>query len=174
MTYTGNVTKTGAGALTLSGATNTGAGNFTLTGGTLNANSNGALGTGTFTIGTGTTLENSSAGSVTLTGGANVWNGDFTYTGATQSLDLGTGAVILTASLQATVSAQTLAVGGAVGDGASTFGLTKAGAGTLVLNGNNNYDGTTALSAGTLTLGGNNTLSGAIIELRRRLRHLVP
>lgn len=163
VTYTGDVTKTGAGTLTVSGPANAGSGDFTLAGGTLNANSNGALGTGTFTIGAGTTLDNGSAGLVTLTGSANVWNGNFTYTGATQSLDLGTGAVTLAGNVQATVSGQTLTVGGAVADGVNTFNLTKAGAGTLVLNGNNTYDGTTTLSTGVLTMAGNNVLSGAII-----------
>ena len=161
-TFTANVIKTGAGALTVSGAMNSGTGGFTLTGGTLNANSNGALGTGTFTINAGTTLDNTSAGSLTLTGGSNIWNGDFTYTGATQSLNLGTGAVTMGANIQATVSGNTLTAAGGITDGASTFSLTKAGAGTLVLNGNNTYDGTTTVSAGTLTLGGNNSGAGGV------------
>ncbi|MGC3968185.1 MAG: autotransporter-associated beta strand repeat-containing protein [Pirellulales bacterium] len=50
---------------------------------------------------------------------------------------------------------QTLTVG-AVGDGGNARGLTKAGAGTLVLSGANTYTGPTLVSAGILTLSGNN------------------
>jgi autotransporter-associated beta strand protein len=40
-------------------------------------------------------------------------------------------------------------------DGAGTFGLTKAGSGSLVLSGTTTYDGTTTISAGTLVLQNN-------------------
>ena len=42
--------------------------------------------------------------------------------------------------------------------GSSSFGVTKAGPGTMILNSNNTYTGATAIGAGTLTLGA----SGAI------------
>ena len=42
----------------------------------------------------------------------------------------------------------TLAVSGAIGDGASSFGITKSGSGPLVLSGNNSYDGTTTVKTG--------------------------
>jgi autotransporter-associated beta strand protein len=163
LTLNAKVLKTGAGALTLSNASNTGAGGFSLLGGTLNANANGALGTGTFTIAAGTTLNNTGGGLATLTGGANVWTGDFTYTGGSQSLDLGTGPVTLGITPQVTVSGNTLAVGGGVDDGLNTFGLTKAGAGTLALNGATNaYNGLTSVTAGTLSFTGAITGGGAI------------
>jgi autotransporter-associated beta strand protein len=158
------VTKSGAGVLTLSG-TNSGAGNFTLAGGTVNLNSNGAIGTGTFTIGDATTLNNTSAGLVTLSNGAQNWNGSFTYTGGSQSLNLGSGAVALGANVIATVSGQTLTVGGGIDDGASTRFLTKDGAGTLILNGANGYDGLTTVSAGVLTLAGNNSNAAGGVTL---------
>lgn len=155
VTFTGSVTKTGAGVLTLSGS-NSGAGGLNLATGTLVIANNNALGTGTFTLGAGTTL-NTGAGAI-ANAGNNVqnWDGNFTFTGTNQ-LNLGTGAVTLADNVIATVSAQTLTVGGAIGDGASTFGLTKAGAGTLTLSGNNTYGGLTNLSTGTLNLNGNNS-----------------
>ena len=42
----------------------------------------------------------------------------------------------------------TLTVSGTVGDGASSFGITKSGNGSLVLSGNNSYDGTTTVKTG--------------------------
>ena len=140
LTISGNVTfgtevvETGAGTLTLSGASNTGAGGFTLTGGTANLNSNGVLGTGVFTINPGTTINNTGAGAVTLTNSSHIWNGNFIYTGGTQNLNLGTGPVSLGNSLTVTVSANTLTVGGVIGDGGTVRSVTKAGAGTLTLS----------------------------------------
>jgi len=157
VTFTGSVTKTGAGALTLSGTNNlAGTGGVNLVAGTLNIGSATALGTGTFTIGNGTTFTNSTAGALTLsTNNLQTWGGSFTF-GGSQNLDLGTGAVTLGNSLTATVS-NVLTVGGAIGDGLSTFALTKSGTGTLVLDGDNTYDGLTNLTTGTLTLGGDNS-----------------
>ena len=159
-TFTANVTKTGAGTLTLSGTSNSGTGNFTLAAGPLNLNTNGVLGTGTFIVGAGTTINNTGGGTVTLTNAAHTWNGGFTYTGGTRDLNLGTGPVSMVLNNSVTVSANTLTVGGAIGDGGNTRALTKAGTGTLALNGNNTYDGLTTVSAGILTLAGDN--SGAV------------
>jgi autotransporter-associated beta strand protein len=78
------------------------------------------------------------------------WNGSFTFIGS-NPLNLGTVAVTLGASPTVTVNASTLTVGGIIGDGGSGFGLTKAGAGTLLLTGVNTYSGATTISGGTLT-----------------------
>ncbi|MFZ9201321.1 MAG: autotransporter-associated beta strand repeat-containing protein [Opitutales bacterium] len=168
----GSITKLGAAALTLSGD-NTLAGGVTLTAGTLNLGSATALGdtAGTFTV-NGGTLNNTSGASLTLTtNNAQSWAGNFTFTG-THSLDLGTGAVSLTAARTVTVSASTLTVGGNV---TGAYALTKAGAGTLALNGSvaNNVvvsagtltasgaiGGTFTLSAGTATLASTSTVTG--------------
>ena len=155
ITFTGSVTKTGAGDLTLSGS-NSGAGGLNLATGTLVIANNNALGTGTFTIGAGTTLNTGASAIANAGNNVQNWDGNFTFTGTNQ-LNLGTGTVTLADNVIATVSAQTLTVGGAIGDGASTFGLTKAGAGTLTLSGNNTYGGLTSVTTGTLNLNGDNS-----------------
>jgi autotransporter-associated beta strand protein len=154
----GGLLKAGAGTLTLSGA-NTYSGGTTLSVGQLNINnagsssSNSAIGTGVFTI-AGGTIDNTSAADITLaTNNAQAWNGDFVYAGSLHNLNLGTGAVTLGGNRQVTVTANTLTIGGVIDDGASTFGLTKTGAGTLTLSGANTYSGATTIHAGTLALG---------------------
>jgi len=149
------INKTGAGVLTLSGS-NTGSGALVLAAGTLIIGHANALGAGTFSIGAGTTVDTGAAAIVNAGNNVQNWNGNFTFTG-TNTLSLGTGAVTLGDNVIATISGQTLTVGGAIGDGVATFGLTKAGAGVLTLNGANTYGGVTSLTNGTLTLNGDNT-----------------
>jgi autotransporter-associated beta strand protein len=170
LTISGNInmanalTKVGAGSLTLSG-TNTGSGGLTLLAGVLNLDSATALGAGTFVIGQGTTINNTSAGAVILsTNNVQTWDGSFTFTG-TQSLNLGTGAVSLTQNLVVTTTAGTLTVGGVIGDGASDFSLTKSGAGTLALNGNNTFSGAYIFNGGTTILGHKNGLGLSPFEV---------
>jgi autotransporter-associated beta strand protein len=129
--------------------------------GTLNINKATALGTGTLTI-SGGTIDNTSAGDITLSNNnPQSWGASFTYTGGTRSLNMGTGAVTLTASPTVTVSGNTLIVGGAIG---GAYAITKAGAGTLTLSGNNTFtDGTNGvtLNAGTLNINSATALGGA-------------
>ena len=155
----------GTGTTTLSG-NNTFSNGLTLSTGTLNINSagtsatNSALGTGTFTI-NGGTIDNTSAGDITLattTNNAQIWGGDFTFAGGsgTHNLNLGTGAVTLTANrqIQVTGSTSTLTVGGVIGDSGMGFSLTKngPGVGTLILTGNSTYSGGTTIGAGTISV----------------------
>ena len=154
---TGGVTKSGAQTLTLSGA-NTYSGTTVLSSGTLNINHATALGTSIFTI-SGGRIENTSAGDMTFSNNnVQTWSGNFAYTGGSHSLNLGTGAVTLTANSQVTVGGNTLAVGGVI---SGAYALTKAGAGTLTLTGTNTYTGATTVSAGTLSIG-DGTTDGSI------------
>jgi fibronectin-binding autotransporter adhesin len=164
-TFTGAVNKTNSGALTLSG-NNSGAAAFTLSGGTLNLNSATALGSGLFTIGAGTTLNTPTAAITLSNNNAQTWNGDYTFTGA-NNLNLGTGAVTMNNSVALTTTANTLTVGGNIGDGGSNRSLTKAGGGTLVLTGANTYGGATTINSGVLRITGATglgTVAGGTIQ----------
>src|SRR5205085_831343 len=161
-----SITKTGNGPLTLSGA-NTFGGGLTLSAGTLNINSATAPGTGTVTINSGT-IANTSGSAITLANNnSQTWGGDFAFDGTsgTNNLNLGTGAVTLTANRQITASGatSTLIVGGAIGG--SGFSLTKAGVGTLTLSGANTYSGGTTLSAGTLSINNASALGTGIFTI---------
>ncbi|MGC3968187.1 MAG: autotransporter-associated beta strand repeat-containing protein [Pirellulales bacterium] len=144
----GILAKVGAGSLTLNAAA-LHTGGTTLSAGTLNIGHAGALGSGTFTIAASTTFNNTSGAALTLsTNGPQAWNGDFTFTG-TNNLDMGTGAVTLSAARAVNIAANTLTVGGVVG---GAFALTKNGAGTLYLRGDNTF-GVTAGSVVTINAG---------------------
>lgn len=74
----------------------------------------------------------------------------YTLAGAAQ---LGIGTITTNGSISTTVSANLS------GNGSS--GLTKAGAGSLLLSGSNSYTGTIALNAGTVTIGNANALGAS-------------
>lgn len=141
---------------TLSG-TNTHSGGTTLTTGNLILANASALGTGPFTLSGGTFNTDGIITSLASNNPLN-WNGNFTYGGASD-LNLGNGALSLTANSQVTVNANTLSVGGAI---SGPFRIAKAGAGTLALNGANTHSGGTLItgssSAGKLILGHANAL----------------
>jgi autotransporter-associated beta strand protein len=171
----GGITLANTATLTLSG-TNTYTGNTTIAAGTqLNFNNTKAIGTGTLIISGGILDNTSGAAIVNANNNVQQWNGDFTFvggTGTTHDLNLGTGAITLSAARQITVTAGNLIAGGAIGG--NTFGVTKTGAGTLTLNG---VIGTTtgglAVNGGTLVVGnaantftGNVTIDGATSVLQ--------
>ena len=158
--------KTTAASMTLSGA-NTYSGGTTIQEGLLNLNNGGnalssAIGTGTLTI-LGGTFGNTSGSSVTLaTQNTQVWNGDFAFAG-TSDLNLGMGAVTLGNNRTVTVNTGTLTVGGLVSGG--TFGITKAGPGTLVLAGGYSFSGPTQVTGGRLDIGSGVTIGTGTISL---------
>jgi autotransporter-associated beta strand protein len=166
------VTKAGTGTWTLSG-TNTYTGTTTLSAGQLNINNAQALGTAvaTTTI-NGGTIDNTSSADITTLNYPMQWNGDFTYAGSLHNLNLGTGAVTMSANRIITVSSSTLTVGGIIGP-ASAYTLTKAGTGTLTLGAANIFTGGVTLNAGQLninnaaalgTTAGTFTISGGTID----------
>lgn len=136
ITGSGILTKAGTGQLTLSGSNTALSGGVTLSAGTLNVNNASALGSsaGTFTI-NGGTLNNTSTSSITNAGNNPILIGaSFTYTG-TQALDLGSGAVTMTAATTPTltVSGTGITFGGSLTESGFLTAITKAGGGVLTL-----------------------------------------
>ncbi|EDY18488.1 autotransporter-associated beta strand repeat protein [Chthoniobacter flavus Ellin428] len=141
------LTIAGGGLVTLTG-TNTYTGQTYLNGGTLSVGSNAALGA----AGSGATL-NMDGGTLLATAtfaldnaGANRRNVMLDAGGGTFNVNTG---AILTAS------------GNISGSGL----LTKAGTGTLLLSGTNNFTGGTSLQAGALQLGSDSALGSGLVTL---------
>ena len=164
-TTVSSLIKAGPGLIGLNG-TNAFTGGLALKGGAVVLGNPFALGTGTFDVGdtTGTvavTIDSSVANLVISQNNAQNWNQDFTFTGS-QNLSLGNGAVTMVGNRSLTASANTLTVGGAIsGAGA----LTKAGTGTLILNGANSYSGGTLVNAGILQFGAGAVPSNGLITI---------
>jgi len=162
VTISGNITvgsgdiaivKNSTNNLVLSGANNY-TGGVTLNAGTLTLNSAGALGGGasSLTI-TGGTLAGTGAISPAI---AESWIGDFAF-GGTGNLNLGTGAVTLSASRTVTIggTTNTFTLGGGIGESTPGSALTTAnstGATTsiLTLSGTNTYTGGTNINGGVV------------------------
>jgi len=146
------------GNLIAAGQITTQYGHLQLNGGTFHYNDPNSYVSGNIKF-QGGSLDNTSGAAITAKNNvAQTWNGS-TVTfigsnGADSDLNLGTGAVSLTNNTTVTVvnAATTLTIGGVISDGANTYGITKAGDGTLVLTGNSTYKGNTTVSAGTLSL----------------------
>ena len=154
------LTKNGTGTLVLAGA-NTYTGTTTLNAGTLSIYNANAIGTGTLVI-AGGTLNNTSGAAITLaTNNAQSWNGNFAFAG-TNDLNLGTGAVSITAVRAVTVNSGNLTVGGVI---SGAGGLNKLGSGTMVLAGASTYSGATTLSAGTLNLDNANAIGTGTLSI---------
>jgi autotransporter-associated beta strand protein len=151
----GGLKENGSGTLVLS-SSNSYAGGTTLLAGTLMVGNNSALSSGALTI---------QAGTISATGGARSLANPITLAGNSTiggsfALTLN-GGVTLTGNRTLTVSNKgTTTIAGAVGQSTSGLGLTKAGAGTLVLSASNTYTGLTTVSGGTLLVNG--SITGAV------------
>ena len=138
-----------------------------LSGGTLHYNNPGAVfnnaGSGPSGINdgdciwiTGGSIDNSSGAAITTStyNPRMSWGSDWTFIGSKgtdSDLHIGTGQVGLFTSPTVTVNSNaTFTVGGTV---FGAYDLTKAGTGTLKLEGVNTYSGNTIVNAGTLSLG---------------------
>ena len=113
----------------------------------------------------GGTIDNltGAAGTISLGSGVYSFGGSFTFAGS-NDLSLGANAVTLTGTRQITVAAKTLTINGAIGDSGSAFGINKAGTGTLILGGNNNYTGPTTVNNGALMVTGSLASSNLVLN----------
>ena len=125
--------------------------NYSAAGGTVTGNLTG----NTLKVTDGTTL-GLGANNVTVAGLLTTANGTITSSGGVLGNGSGNEFIFNTASgVTTTISGSNNTLIGA----ASTGSLTKAGAGTLLINNTHNFTGGVNLAAGTLQLGANNTLS---------------
>lgn len=136
----GNLIKTGAGTLVLSGTGNTFSGQLTVSAGTLSVSASGNLGSSTVALDGGQLDLNGSAGFSNFI--ALINNGN------SQVINTGTG-------ISAQLSGAIFGIGS----------LTKTGAGTLVLSGTNLYSGTTTISGGTLSISSDSNLGAGALTL---------
>lgn len=153
-----SITVGGSGSVNLSGA-NTYTGGTTLSSGQLHIGNDAALGTGTLTINGGTIIARVAGRTISnsiVVGGdfgvsATAYNNQMNFSG---NVDLG-GAMRMITVADTTMDPDTT-FSGALFNG----GLNKAGAGRMLLTGNNSYTGNTTITAGTLTIGGAGRLGG--------------
>ena len=164
---TGNVLKEGTGTLTLA-STNGFTGTTSVTGGTLIASVAHALGaTTSIDIANGATLRTDTTGAMGAVPSTEV-DGTLNLNNTSQSLGMlsgaSTGAITLGSGTLTTQSDSDSEFDGVV---SGTGTVTKLGAGTLTLAGNNTYIGVTTLSAGAIQIGNGGTsgaLSGDIVN----------
>ncbi|GFZ92994.1 autotransporter-associated beta strand repeat-containing protein [Dyella caseinilytica] len=135
----------GTGGLVVSGSNTTLAGTNTYSGGT-------TIDNGTLSVSSDANL-GAANGALSLSGGTLNVTGN-TFTGTARAITLGSngGTLDIADSTNTFTLGQSLSGGGALG---------KSGAGTVVLTGNNSYDGGTTISAGTLQIGNGGT-AGAV------------
>lgn len=166
---TGSLIKTGLGTVTVSG-NNSYTGNTTVSGGTLAITSNTALGA----TNSGTTVTN--GGSLALSNNITVNNESLvllglgvdygtTHSGVIQSRGNNTitGTVAMSLEPGINVVSGNLTMSGTI---SGTSGMSKAGVGTLILNGNNSFIGAVSVNEGILSVQSNNALGTTSTSVR--------
>ena len=159
------IIKNSEGLLLLSGA-NTFTGGATINAGTVQLGSTGALNSGTPNA---VTFGVSSTGTLQLNGNS------VTISNLNTNATVGTPIVENNNGVAATLTVNTTGTGIYAGvfrdGGAGAFGLTKNGAGSFTISGNNTYSGTTTLGAGILNINsttalgtGSFTINGGTID----------
>ncbi len=160
-------------SITFNGSAGTNGGTFTIgaTGGnSLILSHGGIISLAAAMTGTGKTISINSPIVLTPASGTTAGSYTFTSTSADSTNTLNFGGAISGAT---TTNTETLTlnggntgnnfISGVISNGnAATFAVTKSGAGTWTLSGNNSYNGLTTVSAGTLTLSGNNSGAGGV------------
>jgi autotransporter-associated beta strand protein len=122
-----------------------------------NANNCTGSAAATFDLGSGSaTLNNHNGGGLTYHLGA-LTGGPTTTLGGRGS---NTTAWVAATTYSIGANGSNTVFSGTIANGADTVSITKVGAGTLLLNGNNTYTGQTTVSAGTL--GGTGTITGPV------------
>jgi len=154
-----NLIKAGTSTLTLSG-NNSYSGGTTLSAGTLSVGSATAIpSTGTISF-NGGTIQSSDATLRTLSNVITVNSG--ITVGTTGNLTFSnTGSVALGATRTFTINGGTTTFAQAFSG--STYGITKAGAGTLTLTGANTFTGTTTINAGTIVLNNDGDVTSSTV-----------
>ena len=152
-TYTGGTTLGGAGLFIPTGSS-TGSGAGT---------TNGVFGTGTLTLGS-ISMRSTNTADITI-GNTVILGGNLTAVTATAEKNLTfsgpatlTGNRTITSQVGATVAGKSLTFSGVIGDDGNNYGITKQGAGVLLLNGANTYAGPTTVNSGTLSITDNAAL----------------
>lgn len=159
------LTKVGAGTLVLTGSNNYGSETVVSTGMLVAANSS-ALGTGGFLNTTKTTVYSGATlglqGNISTDEHAHIYGDGVGGLGAIRNLSgnnaLTSSGYALRSHATVGVDAGSLSMTSFYEEGGS-FGLTKAGVGTLTLTAASSYTGNTTVNAGTLVLSGSNRLA---------------
>lgn len=144
----GGLIKQGGGLLALSAA-NSFTGDFTLDGGTVSAGDNSALGSGSFIARSGT---------------LDIQNGITLSNAATLE---GNIAVNVASSASGTYA-------GLIGESGGAFGITKTGAGTLVLTAANGFTGDFTLDGGTVRAEDNSALGSGLLLVKNGTLDIAP
>jgi autotransporter-associated beta strand protein len=160
------LTKVGAGTVVLSGANSYGS-ETVISAGTLVAANNSALGTGGFNATTKATIYNGATlalqGNISSDEHLHVYGSGVGGQGALRNLSgnntLTTTGHALRSDVTLGADAGQLTINGSLYEEGGTYGVTKVGAGTVVLAGANTYAGGTTINGGTLALSGNNRLA---------------